>query len=248
VEPDGTINFSNIQTFSSADYAFLISMAQEKTFRNGMKFNGGVNAKVIHRKAGSFASAWGFGFDAGAQFSYKRWRLGAVVRDVTTTFNAWSFNLNDKMREVFYVTQNEIPVRSSELTAPRLILGGAYAIPVTTHFNLLAEVNMDITFDGRRNALAASSFASVDPRIGLEASWKQVLFIRAGVNNFQRALDDADVTATRKIWIYQPSLGAGFKINNLQIDYAFTNLANQANPLYTHVFSLKADLKKKTTN
>jgi len=26
------------------------------------------------------------------------------------------------------------------------------------------------------------------------------------------------------------------------IDYAFTNLANQSNPLYTHVFSLKFDL------
>lgn len=30
VEPDGTINFSNITTFSSADYAFLISMAKKK--------------------------------------------------------------------------------------------------------------------------------------------------------------------------------------------------------------------------
>jgi len=26
------------------------------------------------------------------------------------------------------------------------------------------------------------------------------------------------------------------------IDYAFTNLANQSNPLFTHVFSLKLDL------
>jgi len=40
-------------------------------------------------------------------------------------------------------------------------------------------------------------------------------------------------------------VGAGFRINNVQIDYAFTNLANQSNPLYTHVFSLKIDLKKK---
>lgn len=245
VEPDGTINFSNIQTFSSADYAFLVSVAQEKTFRKGIKFNGGINAKVIHRQAGRFASAWGFGFDAGVQFTYKRWQLGAVAKDVTTTFNAWSFNLNDKMREVFYVTQNEIPVRSSELTAPRLILGGAYRFRINPQINLLAEANMDITFDGRRNTLAASRLASIDPRLGLEASWKDVLFLRAGINNFQRALDDADATSTRKIWIYQPSLGAGFKITNLQFDYAFTNLANQANPLYTHVFSIKTDLKKK---
>ena len=82
--------------------------------------------RVIHRKAGDFASAWGFGFDAGMQIVDKRWRIGMMARDVTTTFNAWSFNLNEKMREVFYVTQNEIPVKSTELTAPKLILGGAY--------------------------------------------------------------------------------------------------------------------------
>jgi hypothetical protein len=86
---------------------------------------------------------------------------------------------------------------------------------------------------------------SIDPKLGLEASWKDVLFVRAGINNFQQALDDNDTTNTKKVWIYQPSLGAGFKISNVQIDYAFTNLANQDNPLYTHVFSLRLDLKKK---
>lgn len=245
VEPDGTINFSNIQTFSSADYAFLVSLAQQKKLKSGNTISGGINAKIIHRQAGSFAKAWGFGFDAGVQITSKKWRLGLVARDVTTTFNAWSFSLTDKMREVFYVTQNDIPVKSTELTAPRLIAGGAYNFRLGKNMNLLAELNLDFTFDGRRNTVIASEFASIDPKLGLEASWKDVLFIRAGINNFQRALDDKDITNTKKIWIYQPSVGAGFRINNVQIDYAFTNLANQSNPLYTHVFSLKVDLKKK---
>ncbi len=245
VEPDGTINFSNIQTFSSADYAFLVSLAQQKKLKSGNTISGGINAKIIHRQAGSFAKAWGFGFDAGVQITSKKWRLGLVARDVTTTFNAWSFSLTDKMREVFYVTQNDIPVKSTELTAPRLIAGGAYNFKLGKNMNLLAELNLDFTFDGRRNTVIASDFASIDPKLGLEASWKDVLFVRAGINNFQRALDDKDITNTQKIWIYQPSVGAGFRINNVQIDYAFTNLANQSNPLYTHVFSLKVDLKKK---
>ena len=102
-----------------------------------------------------------------------------------------------------------------------------------------------LTFDGRRNTVLASSVVSLDPKIGLEASWKDVFFVRAGINNFQKALDDNDSANISKVWIYQPSVGAGFKISNVQIDYAFTNLANQSNPLYTHVFSLKVDLKKK---
>jgi hypothetical protein len=248
VESDGTINFSNIQTFSSADYAFLVSMARQITLKKDKKINAGINAKIIHRKAGDFASAWGFGFDAGIQIIDKRWKIGIMARDVTTTFNAWSFSLNEKMREVFYVTQNEIPVKSTELTAPKLIVGGAYIFKLNKNLNLLAEANLDLTFDGRRNTVLGTDVVSVDPKLGLEASWRDVFFVRAGINNLQRALDDDDITNQKKIWIYQPGVGAGFKVSNVQIDYAFTNLANQSNPLYTHVFSLKVDLKKKAGN
>ena len=245
VEPDGTINFSNISEFSSADYAFLVSLAQQVNLGKNKKLNAGLNAKVIHRKAGDFTRAWGFGFDAAIQVHGPRWKFGLVARDVTTTFNAWSFNLNEKMREVFYVTQNDIPVKSTELTAPRLIVGGAYSFPLNKNLNLLAEANLDLTFDGRRNTVLASDFLSMDPKLGLDLGWKNVFFVRAGINNFQQALKEEDDTNREKVWIYQPAVGAGFKISNVQIDYAFTNLANQSNPLYTHVFSLKFDLKKK---
>ena len=248
VEPDGTINFSNISKFSSADYAFLLSFAQEVKLKKNKKINGGINAKVIHRKAGDFTTAWGFGFDAGIQVQAEKWKFGIVARDVTTTFNAWSFNLTEKMREVFYVTNNDIPVKSTELTAPRVIIGGAYNFKLNKSLNLLAEVNADLTFDGRRNTVLASDLISFDPKLGLEASWKNVFFVRGGINNFQKALDDNDSANIKKVWIYQPSVGAGFRISNVQIDYAFTNLANQSNPLYTHVFSLKADLKKSKKN
>lgn len=245
VEADGTINFSNIQTFSSADYAFLISMAQQANLKNNRKLNAGINAKIIHRKAGDFATAWGFGFDAGIQITGKKFQLGIVARDVTTTFNAWSFNINEKMREVFYVTNNEIPVKSTELTAPKLMLGMAYTMKLSDNINLLAEIDADLTFDGRRNTVIASEVMSLDPKIGLEASWKDVFFIRAGINNFQQALADNDINNVERVWIYQPGVGAGFNVGDVSIDYAFTNLANQSNPLYTHVFSFKLDLKKK---
>ena len=245
VQPDGTINFDNITTFSSADYAFIFSLAQQVKVRKTHNLNFGINAKIIHRKAGDFATAWGFGFDAGIQYEHRNWKLGLMARDVTTTFNAWSYSLNESIREVFYLTKNEIPVRSTELTAPKLIAGGAYNFKITNSVNLLAEANVDFTFDGRRNTVISTRAVSIDPKIGLEAAVKNVFFVRAGINNFQKALDESDSSNTKKVWIYQPSIGAGFRISNVEIDYAFTNLANQSNPLYTHIFSLKLDLKKK---
>jgi capsule polysaccharide modification protein KpsS len=82
----------------------------------------------------------------------------------------------------------------------------------------------------------------VDPKIGDELNINNVVFLRGGINNFQKALSDGDTLNQKKVWIYQPSAGAGFRLQNVRIDYAFTNLANQSNPLYTHVFSLQFDL------
>lgn len=245
VEPDGSINYNNIQTFSSADYAVLLSFAQKlkETEHKSMSF--GLNAKVIYRKVGKFATAWGFGLDAGLQMHGRNWNLGIVARDITTTFNAWSFKFTEKEKEVLYLTNNDIPVKSTELTAPRLVVGGGYKFRISPSINLMAEANFDVTFDGKRNTILSGNTVSVDPHVGLEAGIKDVFFVRGGITNFQRALSDGDTTNQKKVWIYQPSIGAGFKIRNVMIDYAFTNLANQSNPLYTHIFSLRVNLAKK---
>jgi len=115
VEPDGSINYNNIQTFSSADYAFLFSYAQNLKETENSRLSFGANAKVIYRKVGSFANAWGFGLDAGIQMQGKNWRWGITARDVTTTFNAWSFKFTEREKEVLYLTNNEIPVKSTEM-------------------------------------------------------------------------------------------------------------------------------------
>lgn len=251
VEPDGSINYNNIQAFSSADYAFLLSFAQKLKDTEKKKVQFGVNAKVIHRVVGKFAKAWGFGFDAGLQIREGKWRFGIVGRDITTTFNAWAFTFTEREKEALYLTNNEIPVKSTESTAPRLVLGVGREFKLGKKSSLLAEANVDLTFDGKRNTVFSSDPISADPKIGLEYNVNNVFFLRAGINNFQRALADGDTLNQKKVWIYQPSAGAGFRIQNVTIDYAFTNLANQSNPLFTHVFSLRLDLvsdksKKKT--
>ena len=254
VEPDGSINYNNIQAFSSADYGFIFSLAQKLKQTSNKNLQFGVNAKVIHRHVGSFAKAWGFGLDAGLQYTKDQWHLGLAGRDITTTFNTWSFSFTDREKQALYLTNNDIPVKSTEMTAPRLIAGIARDLRISKKVGLLAEANFDFTFDGRRNTVVSSSPISIDPKFGLEANINHVFYLRGGINNFQQALKDGDTTNEKKVWIYQPSAGAGFRLQNVRIDYAFTNLANQSNPLYTHVFSLQLDLvnnkarKHKTTN
>src|SRR5688572_19694618 len=244
VEPDGSINYNNIQAFSSADYAFIFSLSQKFKESEKKNIHFGVNAKVIHRNVGKFAKAWGFGLDAGLQIFQNKWKFGIAGRDITSTFNAWSFTFTEREKEVLYLTNNEIPVKSTEMTAPRLVLGVARDFRLGKKSTLLAEANLDVTFDGQRNTLISADPVSADPKLGLELNVNNVFFLRAGINNFQKALADGDTVNQKKVWIYQPSAGAGFRISNVTIDYAFTNLANQSNPLFTHVFSIRLNMVK----
>ncbi len=245
IEPDGSVNYANIRSFSSADYAVILSVAQQLKDKGDTKMSVGMNAKVIHRNVGTFAKAWGFGLDLGFQMKGKNWSFGAAARDITTTFNAWSFSFTEREKEVLFLTNNEIPVKSTELTAPRLVVGGAYDFKFRKNVTLKAEANLDLTFDGQRNTVISSDVINADPRIGVELNLKDVFFLRGGVFNFQKTFADGDTLNQKKVWIYQPGAGAGFKLGSaFYVDYAFTNLANQSNPLYTHIISLRLDLLK----
>ena len=121
-DANGAINYDRVRFFSAADYAFLISYARETPWLGGLKL--GANFKVVHRIAGDFANAWGFGLDAGAQWETKGWSLGLMLRDITGTFNAWSHN-PELVIDVFTQTGNAIPENSIEITLPKMVLGVA---------------------------------------------------------------------------------------------------------------------------
>jgi len=236
IDADGNIDYERLKTFSVADYAFLFTYAK-KTKIEGLRY--GVNLKVIHRKAGDFASAWGFGLDVGGQYDYKKWKFGVMARDVTSTFNAWNFN-TEKIEDVFQQTDNEIPQNGLEITLPKLILGAAYKTYIKTKFSVAPELNVDVTFDGKRNVLIKSDPISVEPHLGLELGYSDFIFLRGGVGNIQEFKDFDGSTSTS----LQPNFGVGVKIKNVSIDYALTNIGQVGETLYSNIFSLKFGLFK----
>jgi hypothetical protein len=201
----------------------------------------GGNVKVIYRRVGEFGKAWGFGLDAGAKYDVGEWRLGAVVRDVTGTFNAWSYTLDERTVDVFTQTGNELPVNSVEVTLPRLMLGAARQFRFGSKFGLITSVDLENTFDGKRNTLVKSDLISVDPRIGLELGYAGVVFVRGGISYFQYV---PDVTGQEKLTM-QPNIGLGLKIKSVTLDYALTDIGDNSVALYSNIFSLKFDLYKK---
>ena len=238
MDASGNIRYDRITTFSAADYGFLFSYARSSKV-DGLSFGG--NAKLIYRRTGDFANAWGFGFDLGMQYRLRQWHFGANARDVTSTFNAWSFNTED-LEEVFLATGNEIPSNSLELTMPRFILGAARSFRLHEKFSLLAELNADVTFDGKRHVLASTSFLSIDPHLGMELDYNKLVFLRMGIGNMQLIPDFENQNS----FDFQPSLGLGIHWRNFTIDYALTDISDQSIALYSNIFSLKFNFQTKT--
>jgi hypothetical protein len=45
--------------------------------------------------------------------------------------------------------------------------------------------------------------------------------------------------------MFQPTFGVGVKINQIAIDYAFSSLNVENNPIYSHFISLRLNINKK---
>lgn len=233
----GNINYNNITKFSAADYAIMFSYARKSRIR-GLSYGG--NFKLIYRQLGSFAQAYGFGLDIGMQYRTGKWLFGAMARDITNTFNAWTYSLDSDMEEVFIATGNDIPENSLELTLPRLNLGAGRSFRISDNISSLVAVDMDVTFDGKRNTLIKSDPVSIDPKLGVEFAFKDIVYVRGGIRNVQEETDFNNESAIT----LEPGFGVGVKIKKMvSIDYALTNIGDSY--FYSNVFSLRIDLNSK---
>lgn len=241
VDANGNVDYSRIKSFNAVDVAVLISYARNIQKVKGLKLGG--NFKVIRRKLGDFGGAWGFGLDLGAMYDYKKWHFAAMGRDITGTFNAWTYSLTDDEKNTLAITGNEIPANSVEVTVPKLILGASRQFyNWKDKVTVMAEANLINTFDGKRNTVVKTKAWSMEPNLGVEVGLLKLIYPRIGIGNFQKQLNakgDAFVTTM------QLTGGLGLKYKIFALDYAYTDIGDRSIALYSHIFSLKIDINKK---
>ena len=234
IDSNGNIDFNRISLFSAADYAFNVAYARNLIFKD-LKI--GVNAKVVRRIIGDFATSWGFGFDAGLQFERNDWYFGLMIRDITTTYNTWAIDEDE-----FNKIQNAIPGKNQELpetteiTKPKIQLGVAKNWKIGRFFNLQSEVDLNIRFE-QTNDIFSSSIVSIDPAVGFQLDYDKLVYLRLGVGNFQyiTEFDNSKTLST------QPNFGLGFNYKGIQIDYALTNIGSIGDAQYSNIFSVTVD-------
>jgi hypothetical protein len=236
IDSQGNIDYNRISLFSTADYALTVSYARSLPV-DGLNY--GVNAKVIHRIIGDFASSWGFGFDLGLQYISDEddWKFGLMLRDITTTYNTWTINKGEyqKIKDAVPGENQELP-ETSEITLPKAQLGLSKKYIIRYDYSIMAAANLNMQF-AQTNDIISTSIVSIDPAVGFEFGYIDLVFLRGGVGNFQKL---TQIDNTNKL-SFQPNIGLGFKYKGIQVDYALTDLGDQSAALYSNIFSLKID-------
>lgn len=239
--PDGTINYDKVTSFSISDMALFLTYAKKIGKIEGLSV--GLNAKIINRSYGTFATGWGFGADIGAQYVTDKFHVGCMIQDATTTFSTWKFSFTEREKEVFAATNNTIPASSVEISLPSIHLGGTYIFSLAKgNFSIAPSAKFTI-FTEQRNVLLDMSPVSIDGAFGTEFGIYKTAYLRLGVNNFTRPTDDLG----NKYLSLMPSLGLGVKLQQFDLDYSYNNVANAGFGLYSHVFSFNVRFKKKST-
>tara|TARA_R110001583_G_scaffold41445_1_gene131902 strand:+ start:1999 stop:3063 length:1065 start_codon:yes stop_codon:yes gene_type:complete len=234
IDNEGNIDYNRISLFSAADYALNLSYARSLAVPG---LNLGLNTKIVRRIIGDFATSWGFGLDAAAQYKRNGWQYGLMIRDITTTFNTWSINKNEfeKIKNSIVGQNQELP-ENTEITLPKAQLGIARITEISNKFNLLTEIDLNMRFT-KTNDIISSDFVSIDPAIGFQLDYLKMVFLRLGFGNIQKELQ----FDTSEEVVFQPNFGVGFNYKGIQIDYALTNIASVGNALYSNIFSIKLD-------
>ena len=230
VQPDGSLDFNAVTPFSSADYAFLTSYGQ--SFKN---FNIGGTVKILHRKAGTFASAWGFGMDVGVQGRYNKWRWAVVGKDITGTFTVWRFSFTEEEKFILESTGNIVPDKSWELATPRFIAGISRKWMLKSWLSVEPELDLVMTTDGKRNVLLRTKIISIEPLLGVSIGFADIGWLRLGAHTLQRLSG----WSGQQYWSATPTLGAGIRLGTINIDYALLNVGSVNASLPSHVVSIK---------
>jgi hypothetical protein len=220
-----------ITSFSAADYAFFVGYGRTLAPR----WRVGVTAKLIRRSIGSFASAWGYSFDAGVQYLGDRMTAGVAVQDVSTMLQSWSVS-SSRLQNIETVFGDELPSGGTELVLPVVRSGVAWEIPMTTGRIVLAG-DADLAFDGQSANAISLGGVSIHPRFGAEYTYRGTVAIRGGLSRIRVTdADGLDLT---------PTVGAGVRVRQFDVDYGFGDFAGLVSDLgYSHRISLRIGISR----
>lgn len=244
---------SFIEEFNVSDMAFYLSYAQSlrkkkplqsehslrgeqssqtdagQSNKNDLNVTVGASLKIIHHRLGPFANAWGYGLDLGIQAQKRNWLLGIQVTDIMPMLKFWTVDENELAAlETDY--GDIIPTGNNEKVIPALRLGIARAFTLSD-IRLLISSDLQFRAENRQAYFLNAGRFSLEPHVGVEGSYKNIVYIRAGLTDMIQPKGER-ISMT-------PALGTGLSLGKLRVDYGFTDFSGYASDLgVTHRISI----------
>jgi hypothetical protein len=201
LEDGGSLDLSRIKLFSTSDYAFIVSYA--RPMNDFLRY--GINAKLVYRDY-SMESALGIGFDAGFLYTpITDLEIGLMARDITTTMIAWSTD-------------------EKEFIVPSLRTGISYIYYLSgIGLYIQPAFDLNILFESRETSSQMHlGLMSFDTFWGIEVGFRQLVFLRVGIDDLERF-----------------NGGAGLSIRRLAVDYSYTAFDVELGNVHRISFHLK---------
>ena len=153
------------------------------------------------------------------------------------------FNLTNEEKEVFKKRATTFQCLQQKLRYPRLIAGVSYDGAMGKNFTYLVELMpIFLPMAQKQGVLSGKNF-SLDPSMGAEIGYSKPYFLRLGIGNLQRVLNE--VNANKRDFDFQPNVGLGLLLGRLKLDYALANVGNVSGAQASHIFSVSLDLSEK---
>jgi hypothetical protein len=224
----------HITEFSTADMALMLSYATSLT----PSLSWGTSLKLLYSRLGPFANGFGYSLDLGAMYRHEKFSAGVNLHNITTLMKLWSVNEDElePLRDFFddETLNDAFPQGQNEYTPPSMRIGIA-SWRDFGEFKLTGSLDLLTHFENRRTYNINLGPLSFQPHLGSEISYKNLLFLRVGLT---------DIYTDRDSKFYaSPTLGGGFRVNKIFIDYGFSSFAGMSADLgYTHRISAKISL------
>src|SRR5690606_32981085 len=104
---------------------------------------------------------------------------------ITTTYNIWNIN-EDEFEKISGAIggQNQDLPETTEITLPKAQLGLARKFIIRYDYSILASANLNMRF-AQTNDIFSTKAVSIDPALGIEGGFLDMVFVRLGAGNFQ---------------------------------------------------------------
>lgn len=238
VTNSGVIDYSALVVTGNNDFGLEAAIA---TQFDSSQLNLGLTFGVDLQTVAQFSRAFSVGLDIGATYYLDSLTvLSAVVENVLGRYYFANQSVTE-LENTFFSTDNYLKINTFYVQLPYLRAGLNRYLVRKSDFLLDVSLALNVGYGRLSNSILGKSPINIQPSLGFEAQFFQLIFIRLGVTNWQ-SLTNQD---NKKVLTVSPSLGFGVQWNDFQFDYSLSDFGNNTVPLIQHVLSVNYEFNGK---